>query len=204
MMSQVHMSYVIWNDPTQQTMPSIMRVGGDTPTDRLGPKLQFADRAPAPQGVIAIEAPDFTRARNGKGLSWTVIPNLGRTKGAVLALPQGRAETSAADGIRLEYDVTIEKAGPARTRGIRVGVSVDKGAVQTLTAALEPTGGEQDTPNKKQWARAVCDNVMVLAAELGSLDEGKHTIEIWRLDDNAVMQKLVLSTVAVPDSYLGP
>jgi hypothetical protein len=198
-------------------MPSIMRIGGDTPADRLGPKLQFADRAPAPQGVIAIEAPDFTRARNGKGLSWTVIPNLGRTKGAVLALPQGRAETSAADGIRLEYDVTIEKAGPARltlylaptldtlgTRGIRVGVSVDKGAVQTLTAALEPTGGGEDTPNKKQWARAVCDNAMVLAAELGPLDEGKHTIEIWRLDDNAVMQKLVLSTVAVPDSYLGP
>jgi hypothetical protein len=31
MMAQVHMSYVTWNDPTQQIMPSVTRVGGAPP-----------------------------------------------------------------------------------------------------------------------------------------------------------------------------
>jgi len=29
-------------------------------------------------------------------------------------------------------------------------------------------------------------------------------VKIWRIDDNVVLQKLVVSTVALPPSYLGP
>ncbi len=45
MMNQVHMSYVIWNDPTQQSMPSISRVGSDTPPDRIARSIAFAPPA---------------------------------------------------------------------------------------------------------------------------------------------------------------
>ncbi|WP_037473569.1 glycosyl hydrolase 115 family protein [Sphingobium sp. ba1] len=217
MMTQVHMSYVIWNDPTQQTMPSITRVAGDTPTDKRGSGVHFIKRAAGPKGVIAIEAPAFARSYDRKGLGWATIPHLGRTDGAVLALPQGRPATAANDGVRLEYDVQVTEAGPASltlilaptldtsgSGGVRIGVSLDDGPVQTLVAALEATGGAQDTPGKQRWAKAVCDNEVRLSADMGQLAPGKHVIKVWRLDDNAVLQKLILATVAVPDSYLGP
>lgn len=217
MMNQVHMSYVIWNDPTQQTMPSITRVGADTPPGERNARPRFAKPTPPPAGVIAIEAGAFSRAHPGRGLRWTAIPHLGRTAGAVLALPQGRPATTQADGVRLEYDVSVATAGPARlelylaptlnTIGhgpLRIGVSSGDGAVTVLEVALEPTGGSYDTAARQRWAEAVKDNAVRLSADLGPLATGRHTIKVWRLDDNVVLQKLVLSTVPVPPSYLGP
>lgn len=217
MMAQIHMSYVIWNDPTQQTMPSITRVAADTPNDRRRPQPRFVAPARAPEGVIAIEAPAFSRARDGKGMRWTVIPNLGRTAGAVIALPQGLPATTQQDGVSLEYDVTVEKGGPAQVTlflaptldtsggsGVRIGVSLDGGAVQVLQARLEATGGPEDTPGKERWAQAVRDNAVRLSADLGTVAPGRHVVRVWRIDDNVVLQKLVLSTVPVPPSYLGP
>ncbi|MEO6381871.1 MAG: glycosyl hydrolase 115 family protein [Nitrobacter sp.] len=211
MMAQVHMSYVIWNDPTQQNMPSITRVGGDTPDDRRNPRPKFIDRRPAPEGLIAIAAPDFSRALNGAGLRWTKIPHLSRTDGAVVALPQGRPATTANDRVCLEYDVTVARAGPGMLTlhlaptldtigktGVRIGVSLGDGPIQVLQAQLEATGGAQDTPDKKRWAQAVCDNVVRLSADLGPVAAGRHTIRIWRIDDNVVLQKLMLSTEALP------
>ncbi|MFT6571142.1 MAG: hypothetical protein ACJAWY_002865 [Sphingomonas echinoides] len=151
-------------------------------------------------------------------MRWTKIPHLGRTEGAVIALPQGRPATVPDDGVRLEYDVTVTKAGSGlltlylaptldtigKTGGVRIGVSIDEGAVQTLQAQLEATGGTQDTPGKKRWAKAVCDNAVQLSSELGHLAAGRHTIKIWRVDDNVVLEKLVLSTETLPPTYLGP
>ena len=217
MMAQVHMSYVIWNDPTEQTMPSIMRVGGDTPEAERRRQPVFV-RSPATDvGIVAVEASAFSRARDGKGLRWTAIPHLGRTVGAVVALPQGRPATRPEDGVCLEYDVTVRKAGPATLTlylaptldtfgrdGSRIGVSIDGGSVQVLRAVLEPTGGGTDNPDKERWAAAVKDNIVQLSTSLGSVATGRHTIKVWRLDDNMVLEKLVLGTIPVPFSYLGP
>jgi hypothetical protein len=217
MMAQVHMNYVIWNDPVRQSMPSITRVGGDVPEEERNRPPQFISRAAAPAGVIAIEATAFDRKRDGKGLAWTAIPNLGRTRGALVALPQGRGPTAVADQIRVEYDLVVEEPGAAHLTlymvptldtvgkgSVRIGVSVDDGSVQILASNLEATGGAQETPGQIRWADAVRNNAVVLSAPLGALGRGKHTLKIWRLDDNAVPQKLVVSTTAVPKSYLGP
>ena len=213
MMAQVHMSYVIWQDPTQQSMPSISRIGGG----RSEGKSKFVEGRKRADAVIAIEAMDFTRARNAKGLRWTKVPHLSRTEGAVLALPQGRAPTTQQDGVVLEYDVMVTKAGAGKlaiylaptldtigTSGVAFGVSVDDGPVTTLRSDLEPTPGAQDTPTKERWATAVCDNSTLITSDLGDLRAGRHTIKIWRLDDNIVLQKLVLSTGELPRDYLGP
>jgi hypothetical protein len=195
-------------------MPSISRVNDGISSG----KPVFVTRpASAHPGIIAMEAGSFTRARNAKGLRWTTVPRLGRTAGAVVALPQGQPATSPRDGVALDYDVDVTHGGPGMLTlylaptldtigeaGVAIGVSLDDGPVTTLRAALEATGGAQDTPGKQRWASAVCDNVVRLAADLGTVSPGKHRISIWRLDDNVVLQKLVLSTVPLPDSYLGP
>ena len=101
------------------------------------------DTAPPapPEGVIAIEAPDFTRASHGKGLQWTAIDHLGRTRGAVVALPQGLAATTPADNVRMDYVVDVERGGPATltlylaptldtsgASGVRIGVCLKQHA----------------------------------------------------------------------------
>lgn len=217
MMAQVHMSYVTWNDPTQQSMPSITRVAADTPVSERNRQPRFVAPAPAPAGVVAIEASAFTRARGGRGLRWTSIPHLGRTGGAMVALPQGRPATRVEDQVALDYDVTLDVAGAARLTlylapsldtsggaGVRVAVALDGGPAQLLQARLTATGGDQDTPAKQAWAAAVSDNVVRLTADVGRLAAGKHRITVSRIDDNVVLEKLVLSTVPVPASYLGP
>ena len=76
--------------------------------------------------------------------------------------------------------------------------------MRVLSAGLQPTGGETDNPAKARWAEAVRDNVMRLSADLGSVATGRHVLKIWRIDDNMILQKLVLATVPMPQTYLGP
>jgi len=217
MMAQVHMSYVIWNDPTKQTMPSIVRVGADTPEVKRSLQPVFVTTPAMQAGIVALEAPAFSRARDGKGLRWTTIPHLGRTAGAMIAMPQGRPATLVSDGVCLEYDITVAKAGLATVtmylvptldtfghNGLRIGVSIDGSAVQVLRAMLEPTGGDTDNAAKVRWADAVRDNGVQLSASLGSIAAGHHTFKIWRLDDNMVIEKFVIDTVRRSHFYLSP
>ena len=210
-MLQTHIGYKIWQEPKTNVMPELKRVAGEARP------VVFATAVPPASEAIAVEAPDYTRAVNGKGLSWQAIAHLGRTKGAVLALPQGAPATTEADGVRLEYDVALAKGGDVTAQlymvpaidakaggGIRLGVSLDGGPVQTLLFNLIPTPGEGTTSDQKLWIEAVKNNVHIVSAKFPAVAAGKHTLKIWRLDDNAVLQKLVLSTGALPQSYLGP
>jgi hypothetical protein len=61
-----------------------------------------------------------------------------------------------------------------------------------LISRLVPTAGGSSSQAQKDWVKAVSDNVYVLRTTLPGVKPGKHTIDIWRLDDNAVLQKLAL------------
>ncbi|MFC4528218.1 glycosyl hydrolase 115 family protein [Dyella halodurans] len=218
MMAQTHIGYSGWQQPEQQVMPEVHRVA----TQRTAKPIVFAppsiaSATTAKDDVISIEAPHYSRAVDGKGLSWRAIPHLGRTLGAVVALPQGRAPTTAQDGVRLEYDVDLPKSGDLSLQlymvptldttargGVRTGVSVDDGAMQILTDRMTPAANGTTTQEQRDWDQAVEDNARVLRATFPGMAAGKHVIKVWRLDDNAVLQKLVLSTGPVPPSYLGP
>lgn len=204
MMNQVHMSYVIWNDPTQQTMPSVARVSADTPPEKLATKVVFAGSAASDPNLVTIEAAKFDRAVDGKGLTWTVLSDLGQGD-AVLALPQGRPATEISDGVRLDYAVSVPRAGPAKVRlrlaptldtsggkGLRIGVSLDDGPVQVLTSSLVPTAGSASTPEQVAWVAAVKDHAHTVEALFPDLAAGAHRIKVWRLDDNVVLEKLIV------------
>lgn len=218
MMLQTHIGYTYWQEPRQQVMPEVKRV----PSNGAAPPVVFLPVSASLQiarqrDVIAIEAPHYARAVGGKGLTWQTIPHLGRTLGAVTAFPQGRAPTTVQDGVRLEYDVTLEKRGDLavelimaptldpKGKGIlRIGLSVDGGAVQTLTDRLTPAPNETTTQEQRDWNQAVEDNARVLRASFPGIEAGKHVVKVWRLDDNAVLQKLVIGNGSIPPSYLGP
>lgn len=204
MMNQVHMSYVIWNDPTRQSMPSVTRVAADTPPDKLAVKVQFARSRPGDDKAIVIPAVKFDRAIGGKGLTWTAVADLGRDA-AVIAWPQGRPATEVRDGVRLEYRVSVPAAGSARVRlrlaptldttggkGIRIGLSIDDGPVQVVTSSLVPTAGAIGTPEQAAWVAAVKDHVHTVAAAFPDLAAGPHVVKVWRFDDNAVLEGVVV------------
>ncbi len=207
MMLQTHIGYTSWQQPDRNIMPAVKRVAGGADAAEVQRQLERASHAASK--AITLEATRFSRAVNGQGLEWTAIPNLGHGLGAVTALPQGRAPTTLADGVRLEYDVETQHAGDMllelhmvptldtrNAGGIRLAVGIDEMPAQELKLNLLPTAGPELSRQEKAWAQAVKDNSFVLDARFASLEPGHHVIRVWRLDDNAVLQKLVLAPLA--------
>ena len=149
MMAQTHIGYTGWQQPERQVMPQLKRVkkrGTPKPIVFVSPSNSSAV---AGEGdVIAIEAPHYSRAVDGKDLAWHVVPHLGRTLGAVTALPQGRGATTQQDGVRLEYDVTLSKAGDLTVQLYLVPTLDVIGAVGVRIGALRrrATGANADRP----------------------------------------------------------
>ncbi len=138
MMLQTHIGYTNWQQPERQVMPQVKRVTTqETPKPIVFSTIP-ADSVPEDKGdVIAIEAPHYTRAVGGHGLTWRAIPNLGRTLGAVTTFPQGHPPTTERDDVRLEYEVALSKPGDLTVElimvptldtgknGLQTGISID-------------------------------------------------------------------------------
>ena len=56
----------------------------------------------------------------------------------------------------------------------------------------------------KQWERNTSDNINRTTTTLTGMSAGHHTITFWAVDHNVVLQRLVLDTGGVRDSYFGP
>ncbi len=200
MMLQTHIGYTTWQQPDKQVMPEVRRVA------TVGAPIAPANiDEPVPARTIAIEAVRFTKARAGAGLTWRAIPNLGDGAGAVVALPQGRPATTQRDAVYLQYAAAIPQTGDAtvalhllptlQTSGgvdIRIGVSIDDGDMQTLAMRLMPSPGPPTMQEQHDWEKAVINNEFVLEAKFPALAKGKHAIKVWRLDDNALLAKLIV------------
>ncbi|MFN3819879.1 glycosyl hydrolase 115 family protein [Blastomonas sp.] len=199
MMSQVHIGYKIWQQPEAQVMPEVMRVAGKAPP------VRFAD-APVDSQQVSIKAADFVQANGGKGLRWQTIAHLGPAEGAVIALPQGQPATTREDDVRLDYAATIDGTGAlavqlhlAPTLDVsgkrlqRIGVAIDDGPMQEVKIQLAPTNEGGQREDERNWTRAVIDNVTIVSAAFPAVGPGRHTIRIWRLDDNVVLQRIVLA-----------
>ena len=200
MMAQTHIGYTRWQEPKAQVMPEVRRV---SLRGRAVPAIAFA--VPSRDGVAkkVIEAVHYSRAVNGQGLHWQAISHLGQGAGAMLALPQGRAATTPADGVRLEYDIVVERAGQLpidlvlvptlETTGgstLRIGVSLDQGPVQVLSDSLVPAPNASVSQAQRDWSQAVIENQRVLHAVLPATTAGPHILKLWRLDDNVVLQQV--------------
>lgn len=191
MMAQTHIGYSGWQQPDSDAMPEVRRV---TPGATLS-QPTVAILPAQPHQII--EAAQFKRAVNGRGLKWSVVPHLGRSGGAVTALPQGGAPTDPGDAVRLEYELRVQQPVDARidlhmiptldvrgAGGIRIGLSIDDGPVQILRFNL--------VPDSTDWNRAVIDNNHVLKGPARRLSAGLHRIKVWRIDDNAVIDRIVV------------
>jgi hypothetical protein len=161
------------------------------------------------QGVVSIEAGNYSNALAPQGRSWLTVPGHGRTGSGVTTLPVDAAPLGVAQAMRLEYPVQLFSAGKVKVQvtlaptlkfqpgaGLRFAVSIDDEAPQIVNVHAD--GSE------RHWARMVSDGAVSFTTSHQVNAPGRHVLKYWALDPGLVVQKLVIDAGGLKPSYLGP
>ena len=158
-------------------------------------------------GYISIEAAHYSRKKDAPHAGWNVVDGLGRKGNAVTILPTNIASIESVEDIisnspSLEYDIFTFSGGEAKLifncipsypinkeYGLRLAISLDN---------EKPTIIESKTPSD------VMSNLKTITSQLKLPNKGKHVLKIWMVDPGLVIDKLIIDTGGVKDSYLGP
>jgi hypothetical protein len=162
-------------------------------------------------GYVSMEAEHFSKAVGTNGITWKVIPNLGRTLSGVTSLPvTAPSQTPAGDSPRLEYVIHFSSASEVSVQaffsptlnfpngnieGLRYGISFDDEPVQVINLHKDNS--------EKAWEKWVADNMNIGTSKHNLGKAGQHTLKIWLIDSGLVLQKIVVDTGGLKPSYLG-
>lgn len=189
-----------------------VNIVANNPTEPLLENFQGFIEA---NGYVSIEALNYTRAINSDEISWIKIPGLGRTTSAMTTIPVTVKSELTEDSPRLEYDINLYNHGEISvdvyfspilnygyTDGLRYAISIDNETPQIIN--INANEVVRDWKYPEYWNRMVSENIKKLTS-LHIIDKpGKHTLKFWIIDPGVVLQKIVLKTLEVPVSYLGP
>jgi hypothetical protein len=168
-------------------------------------------------GYVSMQADHYTTAVGGNGISWKHLPDVGRDGSGMQAAPvTAEVQTPGGTGPRLKYQMNLSSAGPVtvwaylsprnaalpKGGGMRYAVSIDDQPPQ-IVDAVAATGASDLTMNTA-WGLNTADNVNRTATRFTVSDPGVHTLTFWLVDPTVVVQKLVVDTGGLADSYLGP
>lgn len=225
MMLDKHIGYRMWSMPNENTLPQVAK-----PSDKTG----------ITASETAIMAHDYTRRTATDDARWVFLPGLGRGKGNMGIEPVTAKSRPLGDGATLEYDINFSQSGKQKlalgilptndvnpARGLRIGVRVDDGEMQTIDARQ----GYVDTFNeytKENIARSkvlkplprpasdiylsgsrqrmrseVFDNLRWLSIDFDIPTAGYHTVKVVMIDPEIVVEKLVINPDNEHPSYHG-
>jgi hypothetical protein len=168
-------------------------------------------------GQLAFEAEHYTRTSPAGNLSYMVLPHYGRTLSAV-KLNSGLAEglTSATAPV-LEYDfVTFTPTTAAKGLNLTLilspslNVNPKKPLAYIAQIDDKPEVRRQYVIDRPQpdfpvgWGKAVADNAWYNTTNHGAVAPGKHTLKLWLVESNVILQKVVLDLGGVVYSHNGP
>jgi hypothetical protein len=167
-------------------------------------------------GYVSMEAAHYTNAVNSNGVTWTRIPDIGRTGDGMEPFPVTAAiQTPGAGSPHLDYRITTFSGGPVTVwaylsprndvlahGGLRYAISVD-GETPKVVNINAATGASDATMNR-QWERNTSNNVNLTSTVHALSGPGVHTVKVWMVDPTVVIQKLVVDTGGLKPSYLGP
>ena len=225
MMLDKHIGYRMWSMPKENTLPQVAQ-----PSDKTG----------ITASETAIMAHDYTRRTATDDAHWMFLPGLGRGKGNMGIEPVTAKSRPLGDGATLEYDINFSQSGKQKlalgilptndvnpARGLRIGVRVDDGEMQTIDARQ----GYVDTFNeytKENIARSkvlkplprpasdiylsgsrqrmrseIFDNLRWLSIDFDIPTAGNHTVKVVMIDPEIVVEKLVINPDNEHPSYHG-
>ncbi|MCW8849895.1 MAG: hypothetical protein OQJ81_07945, partial [Melioribacteraceae bacterium] len=167
-------------------------------------------------GVVSIEAANFTQAVNSDHISWTVIPNLGRTYSSVIAEPANASSQALSKSTpHLEYVFTVFNEGDLKiesylsptlnyqkNEGLKFAISIDDNEPQIVN--MHEGEYQPDWEYPAWWNNSVLDHIKKKKSAHGQVKPGKHTLKVWMVDPGVVFQKFVLDIGGIRPSYLGP
>jgi len=224
MMSQKHIGYTSWQEPRIQRMPEVKYVPADsvrieTDTTETFKKANYPLNANYNlffelNGYISIEADHFTKAINASGITWKVLPDLGRTGAAVTAFPvTANKQQPGSNTAHVEYEIYTYSTGEFKVNayfsptlnfyntaeGLQYAVSVDDESPQVLSI-----NNEDKTSSSGIWNKWVGESIIIKTSKHKIINAGKHIIKYWIVNSGVVLQKLVIDFGGVKQSYLGP
>ncbi|MDZ7295535.1 MAG: glycosyl hydrolase 115 family protein, partial [candidate division KSB1 bacterium] len=161
-------------------------------------------------GYVAIEAAHYAEAVTRNGVGWERIPDLGRTLSAITPFPvTAPPEEPGGESPRVEYPLFLFSSGEVRvkaylsptldyygTGGLRYGVSFDEEPVQIVNM--------HEGRTFQDWEESVRNNVTVTTSRHLVARPGEHVLKLWVVDPGVVVQRLIVETGRVAQSYLGP
>jgi len=168
-------------------------------------------------GQIAIEAEHYTRTSTKGNLSYMVLPKYGRTLSAV-KLASGLAEgLDSSSAPALEYDFytftpTTKEKGLNLTLILSPSLNVNPKKPLAYIAKIDdkPEVRRQYVIDRPQpdfpvnWGVAVAENAWRNTTNHGALMPGKHTLKLWLVESNVILQKVVMDLGGVVASHNGP
>lgn len=160
-------------------------------------------------GYISIEAANFSENIKKSGQGWKLIPNLGRTGAAMASFPESPVKKPFSDdNPYLAYNFFTYEAGKVEATfylsptldfrnegGLHFAVSVD---------GNEPKLINMHKDGKEDWDTMVSNNITKVSTTLDLQEAGNHSLKIWAIESGVVLQKIVLTTGDLKESYLGP
>ncbi len=166
-------------------------------------------------GCVSIEAEHFTRKTDSGANRWIKIPGYGHTLSAMRADgPVDVQATPGKDSPHLEYKMYLFHTGKVEVdstvgatlnfipgRSLRYAVSFDDETPQVVT--IVPADFKAQNGNR-DWEDSVKFNGRDALSTHLIASPGYHTLKIWMVDPAVAVEKIVVNTGGVRESYLGP
>jgi hypothetical protein len=229
MMRQTHIGYRWWQEPPRNSMPKLTYVSGgaageasDSIIDSTAPSKPRTALSLVPasakgnlfyenNGYVSMEAEHYTSVVNRNGIVLKVIPGIGRTGGGLTAFPVTAPEQQPApDGAHAEYRFYMYDTGAIKVQaffsptlnfphrqGLQYMVAIDDEAPQLVTL-------NKEDGNVRSWETWVADNIIIKNTTHRITKPGSHVLKYYVISPGVVLQKLVIDSGGLQDSYLGP
>ncbi|NCI45740.1 glycosyl hydrolase 115 family protein [Sediminibacterium soli] len=224
MMDQTHIGYTYWQQPNTQRMPAVSYVEkGNTAVgpratiavtaQRMLPKTGNKNSFYQQDGYVSIEADHYSKAVGNNQITWQALPDHGKTGSAITTLPvTAAAELPGSKSPHLEYEMYLQAGSDSvkvmayfsptlnfhrEPEGLRYAVSIDDEIPQVISI-------NKDDSNERLWNTWVANNIIIKTTRHAMLKPGRHVLKFWRVSPAVVLQKLVIVTGEVKQSYLGP
>ncbi|MGV3539473.1 MAG: glycosyl hydrolase 115 family protein, partial [Rufibacter sp.] len=161
-------------------------------------------------GYASLEAEHFTKAVEGKGMAWKVIPNLGRTLSGVTTFPvTAPAQSPGGTSAHMEYNMHLFNPGEVKvqvhlsptlnfhnSQGLRYAISFDDQPPQIINI--------HTNTSEREWEKNVANNINLTISKHQLEKPGEHVLKFWAIDAGVALQKIVIDTGGLKESYLGP
>jgi hypothetical protein len=167
------------------------------------------------EGYVSIEPEHYTAKKDAGANRWIRIPDYGHTLSAMRADgPVDVQATPGKDSPCLEYKMYLFHSGKVEVdsivgatlnflpgRPLRYAVSFDDETPQVIT--IVPANFKAQNGNR-EWEDSVKSNGRDALSTHTIASPGYHILKIWMVDPAVAVEKIVVNTGGVQESYLGP